>query len=136
MKIEDLEKKIAQRAKVNVQVKINAFRHSIDAALATLFGSGGQFCERFGQYGSVADKKVLPDYEKARAKLRALKLAIEDHKDGPPEVKLPWPSILWEAEEEAIRNELLSKMDLMQQLLMSKPGSEDDVPREGDSEGE
>jgi hypothetical protein len=113
--IQDLETKIADRANRNVQAKIDIFKKEIDAALTKLCGQGHYGCESFGRY-----EKASPtdNYEIARAKGRVLRLAYSSvASDGS---KLSWPPLLWLTEENAIRNELLAKMDLMQQLLMTK----------------
>ena len=133
MKIEDLEAKIADRASSVVQAKIKVFKTEIDDALTKFFGNGGRSCEQFGNYdyADTVDRKQNQQFHIAYAKLYALKLAIRDMTESHPKTKIGWPSILWEREREAIRDELLSKMDLLQQLLVTKPrDSEDDVPCE------
>jgi len=131
VKIQDLEDKINERAKVNVAQKVKAFRAEIDAALTKLFGNGSQSCERFGSYGYAGNvtRKKTPEYEIANAKLDALNIAIAANEPHPSNKEIGWPRLLWEKERESIRNELLAKMDLMQQLLVAKPlDPADDVP--------
>lgn len=131
MKIQDLEARIADRASSSVQAKIKVFKTEIDAALTRLFGNGSQSCERFGSYGYASQiaRVKTQEYEIANAKLIALKIAMADSEPHPSKQKIGWPSILWEKEREAIRDELLAKMDLMQQLLLTKPRDDaDDVP--------
>ena len=132
MKIQDLEARIAERANVAVQAKIATFKKAIDDALTELFGKSGMGGEQFGQL-CYFEGKEDKDYHVGRMRLEGLKLAICDYKTPydkyrDQKIKLPWPSELWEKERDAIRTELLSKMDLMQQLLISKPrDTADDV---------
>lgn len=132
MKMSDLETKLADRANASVQEKIVTFKREIDAALTKLFGNGHAMgVESFGKYLRCAEgtKPRNKAYAIALAKLEALKLAIceKDDADAP----LPWPSMLWDRELEEMRTELLSKMDLMQKLLMTPQRSTtDDVPHE------
>lgn len=131
MKIQDLEEKIAERARSVVQDKVATFKKEIDAALMKLFGNGSQSCERFGSYGYAGNvtRVKTPEYEIANAKLTALKIAIEDKEPHPSSVKIGWPKVLWDQENEAIRNELLSQMDLMQRMLLTKKRDDSgDVP--------
>lgn len=135
MKIQDLEAKIATRADAVVNAKIKAFKSAIDDALAKLFGKTSSGIDQFGYYSYGEDPKRYP---LEHMKLQALKMACLDHsKDGGQygkKLKLLWPKALWDQEREAIRNELLSKMDLMQQLLMTPDVSDvDRVTCEGDS---
>jgi hypothetical protein len=131
MKLSDLESKIAVRADASVQAKIKVFKAEIDAALNKLFGNAGSGIDRFGMYEYVETSTTKPPIVKR--KLAALKLAIRDHvknSDG-TRTETPWPKQLWESEREDIRNDLLSKMDLMQKLLNSPVRSTaDDVPAE------
>jgi hypothetical protein len=137
MKIQDLEQRIADRASEIVRQKIKVFKTEIDTALKKLFtnsGIGG--IETFGCYGlSEKDHRAKDkDLVVARAKLAVLRLAIRDHDEKSSHMKLAWPDAIWQLEVEAIRTELLSKMDLMQQLLMSNPKPDDDgIVFEGDS---
>jgi len=124
MKISDLETMIAKRADDNVQARIQQFKQDIQAALAKLFG-GSSSHVAFGKYREAATYK---DEEK-RAKGVVMELALGDtDEDGR---RLGWPSTLWNIEKEALRTELLSKMDLLQQMLLAKPrNNENDVPQE------
>lgn len=137
MKIQDLEARIAERADSVARDKIKVFQDDIDAALKKLFaGSGTGGVERFGCYGlSVKDHRAKDkDLDVARGKLAVLKLAIQNHTETQPTTKLPWPRVIWDLEIEVIRTELLSKMDLMQRLLASKPAAaDDDITCEGDT---
>jgi hypothetical protein len=134
MKLIDLETKLAERADAVVQEKIKVFKKEIDDALKKLFGFSSVGGDSFGQYGFFEGTKE-PYWAIPRMKLAALKLAIWDRQTkGESKVKLPWPSQLWDKERESLRDELLAKMDLMQQLLISKPrSSENDVPYEGET---
>lgn len=133
--LKDLESKIAVRANVEVQAKISRFKTAIDKALSDLFGKTSCGTDQFGNYQYA--EEAAARYPIEFAKLTALRLAIRDHaeKDKSNTKRLlHWPAELWEKETEAIRNDLLAKMDLMQQLLLAKPRStDDDVPCEGDS---
>lgn len=131
MKIQDLETKIAARADTAVQAKISVFKNAIDKALSDLFGKTNTGIDQFGMY--EYSQTVSSPAPISSMKLAALKMAIKDHDNLPDSRKKfhPWPAFLWEREREDIRNELLSKMDLMQQLLTSKQRSTDkDVPCE------
>ena len=137
MKIEDLEKKISDRADAVVQAKIKAFKQEIDAALNKLFGRGTSGCESFGNYvhADTVTRRRDPRFESACGKLLALQIAVRDkvaaENPNHPDVNVAWPRMLWTAEQESIRNELLSKMDLMQQLLLTKErDTENDVPQQ------
>lgn len=132
MKLEDLETKIAVRADAAVQQKIKVFKAEIEAALTKLFGNAGSGIDRFGMYEYVETSTTKRPI--VARKLAALRLAIRDHvKDAnQSRTELAWPKQLWQSEREDIRNDLLSKMDLMQKLLNSPPRlSDDDVPAEG-----
>jgi hypothetical protein len=136
VKIEDLEAKITKRANAVVNEKLKVFRKEIEAALTRLFG---QTCGGVDQFGYFSYAEGNKRYPLENMKLQALRMAILDHvkindtnHTGQP-TKLPWPKILWDQEREAIRNELLAKMDLMQQLLMTPVVSEADYVPEGDS---
>lgn len=135
MKIKDLEGKIEDRAKEVVTNKIKSFKAEIDAALKKLFGNGGTgSCETFGRYGDSevgVTRQRDARYDIARAKLQALRMAINDLDEN--KAQILWPYVLMEIEVETIRNELLSKMDLMQQLLVSKPVNDPTIKFEGDS---
>ena len=131
MKLSDLETKIAVRADAAVQAKIKVFKAEIDAALNKLFGNAGSGIDRFGMYEYVETSTTKPPI--VARKLAALRMAILDHTKVSDNCKtpIPWPKQLWESEREDIRNELLSKMDLMQKLLNSPVRSTaDDVPAE------
>ena len=133
MNIQTLEEKIAKRAGTVVQAKIKVFKAEIEAALNKLLGASRMSCESFGnyEYADTVDVGKNSQYEIAFSKYSVLKLAIQDEHVGPPRTKKLWPRVLWDMEIENIRNELLEKMDLMQQLLVSKSQpSDDDVPRE------
>jgi len=118
VKIKDLEERIAERAHENVNNKIAIFQAAVDKALKDLFGSGKTGLDRFGYYGSSVEKMA----EVEQAKLAALQLAICNSQPKPngASALLPWPRMLWDKEADAIRDELLAKMDLMQSLLTSQ----------------
>lgn len=126
MKIETIEQRIADKANKNVQAKISKFKESIDIALRELLGSDNCTPLSFGSYGfaETGSNATVEHLSGARRKLAALRLAIQDKEistgSGRRETKLPWPKWIWDQEIEAIRDELMSKMDLMQQLLMTK----------------
>ena len=136
MKMKDLEAKIADRAQAVVHEKIAVFKREIDAALTKLFGNGGTgSCEKFGSYGMSEDgvtRQKDKRYAIARAKLQALRMAINDLDEN--KTYILWPYVLMGTAVEEIRNELLSKMDLMQQLLVAKSVPADaSIKIEGDS---
>lgn len=136
LNLQTLEERINIRANEVVQIKINKFKKAIESALTELFGSTGMGGEQFGQLGYFEGSKGK-DKEVGRMRLEGLKLAICDYKTPfekhyDTKVFLPWPSQLWDKERDAIRTELLAKMDLLQQLLLTKERNSDaDVP-EGD----
>ena len=124
MKMSDLETMIAKRADDNVQARIHQFKQDIQAALVRLFNSSSSHVA-FGKYREAA---TYQDEDK-RAKGVVMKLAMADTDEEGR--KLGWPSTLWNNEQETLRTELLSKMDLLQQMLLAKPrNNENDVPQE------
>ena len=135
MKIETIEQRIAEKANLNVQAKIKKFKESIDIALRELLGSDDCASLGFGSYAFAesGNNATAEHLSGARRKLAALRLAIQDKEistgSDRRETKLPWPKWLWEKEIESIRSELMSKMDLMQQLLMTKnkPSESDEI---------
>lgn len=129
--VKDLEKMIEDRANDVVQDKIKKFKYEIELAVEKLVGLGrGDL--KFGSY--CKHEASTNVYRLAAAYIVCL---ISNDQDPETAKAYSWPALLWEKERDAIRNELLAKMDLMQQLLMTKPRSnDDDVPCEGDSEGE
>jgi hypothetical protein len=129
--LNDLEAKLADRAEANVQSKIDTFKKDIEAALAKLFGplpSGQQGNNRFGDYYYYANQ-TSKSYDFQCAKHDVLQLAICDCVPESTHIKKPWPSILWTMEHCRLRDELLAKMDLMQQLFNAPVrDTSDDVP--------
>ena len=128
--LNDLESKLASRAEANVQARIKQFKTDIDAALIKLVGHTQRSSESFGQYYYAATgTRVLNEgYAISRAKHDALQLAICDT-DDTRNVKKPWPAILWSDERFKLRDELLAKMDLMQQIFAAPSrDTSDDVP--------
>lgn len=128
MKMKDLEALIEARANDNVQKRITAFKTEIDRAVCKLFCQ--DYCSRFGGYRKrmreACDKDRL---ELAIAMTRCLEFSVDDKDEKGKQAG--WPSLLWRQEAEALRTELLSKMDLMQQLITSnRSASEDDVQPE------
>ena len=121
MNIESIEQKIALRANENVQAKIKAFEAAIVSAMTALFAP--EYCHfTFGQCAFADEephkgRKDLADHRNFAAVLRLAGHNKEGHQ------RLPWPSRLWEIERQTIRDDLMSKMDLMQKLLMTKPGA-------------
>lgn len=130
--LQDLEAKLADRAEANVQARIKAFKADIEAALAKLVGTiptGQRGSNKFGTYYYHESGR---DWDVQAAKHDALNLAICDHVEG-QNTKLSWPSILWYLEQHRLRDELLAKMDLMQQLINSPArDTSDDVPHESE----
>jgi len=117
--LNDLEAKLADRAEANVQARIDTFRKDIEAALYKLLGaapSGQQGSNVFGSFYYAAGRAERA-YEFHSARHDVLQLAICDRNKESTHLKLPWPSILWEMERAKLRDELLAKMDLMQQLI-------------------
>lgn len=135
MKVETIEQRIADKANKNVQAKIAKFKESIESALRDLFGTENCASFKFGEYiYSERNGNENSAYlSGAHNKLAALRLAVQDKEystgSDRRETKLPWPKWLWDREVEAIRDELMSKMDLMQQLLMTKkqPSENDEI---------
>lgn len=126
---------MAARAEANVQARIKQFKADIDAALIKLVGHTQRSSESFGQYYYAATgTRVLNEgYATSRAKHDALQLAICDTGET-GNVKLPWPSILWSDERIRLRDELLAKMDLMQQLINAPDrDTSNDVPHESEA---
>lgn len=128
MNMKDLEARIEARANENVQKRIAAFKTDIDRAVCKLFGQ--DYCSRFGAYGKLMSESCDKDRRELFIGMtKCLELAVDDRDE---KGKLAgWPSLLWQQEVEALRTELLSKMDLMQQLITSnRSPSEDDVQPE------
>lgn len=128
MKMKDLEARIEARANENVQKRISEFKTEIDRAVCKLFGQ--DYRSRFGVYekrmSEICDKDSR---ELAIGMTRCLELAVDDKDETGKSAG--WPSLLWQQEVDALRTELLSKMDLMQQLITSnRSASEDDVQPE------
>lgn len=118
MNIETIEQKIALRANVQVQAKIKAFESAIATAMKDLFAP--EYCSfSFGECSDEEPHQSRKDLADHRVFSAVLRLAGENRKDRQP---LPWPSRLWEIETQAIRDELMSKMALMEKLLMTKEG--------------
>lgn len=132
MNVKDLEKMIADRANNQVQLRIRAFKQAIESALNQLTGVNA-FTSEFGEYENYLKFSENDDSRGVRAeRAKLLSLALKDRShDGSHTKWLPWPENLWRREEEQIRKELLSKMDLMQQLLLQpdRGASADDAPR-------
>lgn len=131
-KLSDLETMISEKANDNVQERIKAFKAAIEKALNDLFGNTSRGIDTFGNF--TYSERHPKDCPIEYAKLTALRLAIHDHepKEEHTHIKrfLPWPAELWETEVDTLRNELLSKMDLLQQMLCRKSKQRpDDVPR-------
>ncbi len=123
--VKDLEAMLADRANTVVQEKIERFKRDIENAFEKLMGTGRSEIT-FGNYHR--HKKSSNDLRSAAAYIACL---ISDHTDQETGKLLAWPAVLWQREQDAIRTELLAKMDLMQQLLMSKPrDTSNDVPCE------
>mgnify|MGYP001619360836 CR=1 FL=1 len=63
-------------------------------------------------------------------KLLVLRLAMRDHDGDDRKTMRPWPTMLWRKEENAIRADLMEKMDTMQRLLMTRvEPNQSDVPQ-------
>lgn len=125
MKMSDLETMIAKRADDNVQARIQQFKRDIEAAVGKLFGDSGGSYPGFGKYKEAA--KAQDAFRRAKAAVMALALGDTDEAGK----RLGWPSELWNIEQQSLRTELLSKMDLLQQMLLAKPrNNENDVPQE------
>ena len=132
--LNDLEAKLASRADKNVQDKIAKFKSAILKALTDLFGEipqGQQGSLRFGHLAWYGDN-TTDGYAFLRAHCQVLKLAIAETYEN--NTKIPWPAILWRMEENRLRDELLSKMDLLQQLINAPArDTSNDVPRESEA---
>lgn len=129
--LKDLEGKLAEQADCNVQAKIKLFKDELDAALTKLCGNGNSGFERFGLYGAAGEGTRInnPNNLVANVKREILQLAICDKVSPESKTKAGWPCLLWKDEQNALQNELLAKMDLMQKLLLAKPRvCADDVP--------
>jgi acyl-homoserine lactone acylase PvdQ len=131
MKIETIEEKIKAKANANVQAKIAKFKAAIDGAMTELLGNGDNASFTFGDYiHAERNSHILG----AVRRLAVLRLAIQsydqDPKDCNRKVQRPWPASLWDVEAQTIRDDLMAKMDTMQQLLManSKKSDDDAVP--------
>lgn len=129
--INDLEAKLASRADKNVQEKIAKFKSAIIKALTDLFGEQPQGQQGNLRFGHLAwyGENTTDGYAFLRAHCHVLELAISETSED--NTKIPWPGILWRMEENRLRDELLAKMDLMQQLINAPPrDTTNDVPRE------
>lgn len=110
MNIEQLEKMIAKRANEVVQAKIAKFKAAIDAAVRELTGCGhGWGTAKFGEWGGFFNEKHPAADPEYLAAAKALSLTMKYDGTG-------WPAYLWRKEEQVIRDELLSKMDVFQRL--------------------
>ena len=132
MKITDIEERITVRANAAAQAKIEVFKKTVQKALSELVGHANPGYDQFGHYGLLEGlpARSVNTYTIERAKLEILKLAMVDHKtDNGRKDMFRWPSLIWDIERGKIRDELMSKMDLMQQLLIHQPRSDaNDVP--------
>lgn len=127
MAIKDLEAMITERANTNAQAKIDQFKKDIETALDKLLGQTG-YRSSFGSYHAYLGlSHIDPDCGLSAQRASVLSLALNNKDDE--KKNLHWPAPIWRNEEESIRKELLSKMDLMQQLLMQpKRDTSNDVP--------
>lgn len=137
--LKDLEAKLAERAEVNVQAKIKVFRADIEAALLKLFGQAPSNVRNTNEFGTLyfTEPSRIDEYAFVLAKCKVLELAIQDRdyvqRTGTT-TKRPWPQILWDVEINRLRDELLAKMDLMQQLINAPArDTSNDVPHESEA---
>lgn len=131
--LNDLEAKLASRADKNVQDKIAKFKSAILKALTDLFGELPQGQHGNLKFGHLAwyGENTTDGYAFLRAHCQVLELAISDTSEE--NKKIPWPGILWRMEENRLRDELLAKMDLMQQLINAPArDTSNDVPHESE----
>lgn len=136
--LSDLEAKLAERAETNVQAKLKVFQADIEAALSKLFGPRPAGQRGNDKFGSFYYEDSPPDaWDFARAKRKALELAIQDsdyNRQAGTYTKRGWPKLLWSIEAERLRDELLAKMDLMQQLINApERDTSNDVPHESEA---
>lgn len=107
MDMDTLEKQIKAKAAEVVQGRIENFRVAVLTAAETLF--------------SGSTSTIWPSRTPCKEAL--LILAGERNRKD-------WPNVLWRVEEEAIREEILSTMDTLQQVLLAKEpeGPAEDQP--------
>ncbi len=108
MKIETLEKKIADRANEQVQNAIVVFRRGVGEAIQKLLKSTHSHVA-IGQY-------LAPDSIERKVVSQIL---ADDPRSG-------WPRELWTIYENSTRNEILQQMDAVQRMLLSREPSADD----------
>ncbi len=112
---------VTNRANERVQKKIDAFRSEIKDTFRHLTGSVYLY---WGE--SDADAKEAANWK--------ILLGIVESR-GIDEYKSDWPRLLWEKEEEIVKEEILSTMDELQKALLAstQPG-ENDVTKEEKTE--
>ena len=96
-----LEIKVKNRANERVQERISVFKRELRDSLSRLIKNAS----------GVYHKDILSV------------MASDNDSKG-------WPSKLWEAEEKAVMDEVLSTMDSMQRILVSRSPKEDDCKPE------
>lgn len=113
MKIEDLEAKITKKAAGETADAIVRFKGAVNKALHELFCPTGY---------------AAPHNQPQKAALLILA--------GELPAKNGWPATLWRTRENAIREEVMSTMDTMQQVLLAKavPPSDDTASVESSTE--
>jgi len=104
MRAQSFEKLVAERANKQVQEKISAFRDAVKKALSALGGKD--------LYDPCLNPSIRSD-----GKI-ALGLASDYETAG-------WPTILWEQEEELVKNQLLATLDVMQKALIDASAERD-----------
>lgn len=101
MRAQSFEKLVTERANKQVQEKISAFRDAVKKALSALGGK-----DLYDNPSIRPDGKI------------ALGLASDYETAG-------WPTILWEQEEELVKNQLLATLDVMQKALIDASAERD-----------
>lgn len=91
-----LQEAINNKANANVQKRIQTFRDDISAACSRLW-------EGLNRHYNIGTNNQL-----------LAQLLKQDSTKG-------WPSLLWDEEQRIITADVLSKMDIVQQLLNQKP---------------
>lgn len=118
MKIETLEEQIKKRAQEEVQKRVAAFKTTVYRTIEDLLGRPSTNTSWIKAHGKREDVRNL---------LRVL--ASDDNTKG-------WPSELWRSEEQRLRDEILSRMDELQRVLLAKNLPADEIEAEPAPESE
>ena len=119
---------VANRAHERVTAKIEAFRKSIADAFRNLHPSfAADYYNGFDYKArnSESVKLLLSNVAQGLYFQRDEKGEYLKEGEAKTTVRLKWPRILWNEEQEAVQKELLAVMDEMQRSLVAPPPSND-----------